>query len=292
MKKTLYLFALLGLAVLSCKKDGKSPSKPDPEPDNKEYTVNFNVGINADSQKVANVSPGTNGLKNNALVDIKSIATYLQYRVYDTSGKILASLIQKSNQPNFGKLSDSFTKGEYIVVIWAASAEPDIKDDKIFSSGREVFYKRFTLKVDATTTVNQEVNLSRIVGQLQVKILDTIPNNITHITLNITNDYGFDILTGVLSNSPGSILQTYSTTNDRGKPNFVATTYVLNTVSRVNVKITSYSANAVVTNTTVNGVKCMANKRTILSGKIFSNPTGVFDFTFNDWDPITDTIGF
>ncbi|GAA4911664.1 hypothetical protein [Mucilaginibacter defluvii] len=291
MKKTFYLFALIGLAVLSCKKDGKSPSKPVPEPDNKEYTVNFNVGIDADSQKVAGVA-GKNGLTTNALVDIKSIATYLQYRVYDASGKILGSLIQLSNQPNFGKLADSFKTGEYTVVVWAASAEPDIKDDKIMGGGRDVFYKRFTLKVDATTAVNQEVNLQRIVGQLQVKILDTIPNKVSHITLNITNDYGFDIPTGVLSNTPSSFTQSYSATDYKGKPDFVATTYVLNTVSRVNVKITSYRGNDVFTNTTVNGVKCLPNKRTILSGKIFSNPSGVFNFTFNDWEPVADTVGF
>lgn len=300
MKKIYLVFSLLMLLFASCKKDGKSPSKPDPQqPDTtgKTYSVSFNVGIDADSRLGTGLKKNSAKIDIQATEDIKSVASYLEYYVYNADGKIVSTIIQKAQTPNFGKISDTFSAGEYTMIVWASNTQPtQVSGDVVYPQGRDVFYKKVKFTVSSTSANTQQILLNRLVGQLQVKVLDTIPANAKRLTVSVLYDYGFSVQNGIVDGNPYKLDYNYDLKpEDIGKPNYIATTNVTNTrTSGFSVQIVCTTADGTkLSNMTVNKVTCQPNKRTILSGKIFANPTGSFEPVFNEnWDPAGSTIEF
>ncbi|MCC8407376.1 FimB/Mfa2 family fimbrial subunit [Mucilaginibacter sp. UR6-1] len=299
MRKIYLIFPLLFLLFAACKKDGKSPGKPDPEePDTtgKVYTVNFNVGIDANSKTVSGVKNETNKSLTAQSTDLKTTISQLAYYVLDNNGNIITTILQDYDDPNFGIINDTFTTGEYTVVVWGAWGSPPVGNYILRAFGRDIFYKKFNLTVSSSTPAEQQnINLERIVGQLQVKVLDSIPPEAKSINITVSPDYSLNLKTGVVV-SPSFETERSATFVDSliGKQNFTIATNVMNTTKTFTVKIVCTSkTGGLLANITVPNINCLPNKRTILSGRLFTDAKGSFNATFNEaWDPDKEVVQF
>lgn len=288
MKKVIYICALLGIALASCKKDAKSPSKPDPATDSKTYEVSFNVGIDANSKTISTKSASEK--KNNADIDISDVASFLAYFVYDSQNKLVSHYVQDSTLTNFGSVNDNLQAGTYTVILLATDGKPTLYDDKNFVSlGRDNFYKKFTLTV-TSTNVTQNINLERRNGQLEIKILDAIPQGTTSISYEVSTDRALNIADGL----PGDpyYLRSYVKkipTNIIGTTNYSYLMSLTNTNANLRVTINSPTGKKVV----IDSVKVMPNTRTILSGNLFDVNSAGFNASYDQaFEPDTAIVDF
>ncbi|MCC8407378.1 hypothetical protein LJ707_00435 [Mucilaginibacter sp. UR6-1] len=288
MKKTFYLFALIGLAVLSCKKDGKSPSTPDPDNNGKTYDINFNVGIDANSKTVSTKS--AIGQKTTADIDISDVASFLAYFVYDSQDKLVSHYVQDSTLSNFGSVNDNLQAGTYTIISLATDGKPTLYNDKNFVAvGRDNFYKKFTLTV-TNSSVTQNINLQRRNGQLEIKILDAIPQGTTSISYEVNTDRALNIADGL----PGdpTYLRSYVKkipTNLIGTTNYSFLLSLTNTDRNLRVTINSATGKKVI----IDSVKVMPNTRTILSGKLFDVNSAGFNASYDQaFEPDTTIVEF
>lgn len=267
MRKVIYICALLSVAIVSCKKNGETTSKP--EADGKKYEVNFNIGIDAGEQNLHSLSK-INKL-NNSLANLSDMATFLAYYVFNSDDKLVTSLIQTSNTPNFGKITDGFAAGTYTVVLVATKNQPTEYDYKhIVALGSDTFYQKFELTVTAST-VTQNINLHRVNGQLEVKILDAIDDGTASIQYQLDTDYGL-----LLSNGMPDISKANNRTETKaissslyGTTNYTYNTFVTNTAKPLKLTIIVNSKISGAYKTVVDSVMIYPNTRTILSGKLF-----------------------
>lgn len=279
MKKVYIAFSLLILLFASCKKDGKNPSKPDSETDGKKYEVNFNVGIDADQQNLQSSSKSKK-LKNTA-VNLADMATFLAYYVFNSDDKLVTSLIQTSNTPNFGKITDGFAAGTYTVVLVATKNKPTEYDSKhVVALGSDTFYQKFELTV-TESTVTQNINLQRVNGQLEVKLLDAIDDETLSIQYSLENDYSL-----LLNNGTPDISKLYYRTETKnitpalfGTTNYTYKTYITNTVKPIKVVVAVSNKIFGTYGKVIDSVMIYPNTRTVLSGNIFKGAYGEQGFT-------------
>ncbi|MCD8739462.1 hypothetical protein LT679_02510 [Mucilaginibacter roseus] len=276
MKKVIYICALFGIALASCKKDGKSPSKPDPDNNNKTYEVSFNVGIDASSKTISTKSAG--GQKINADIDISDVASFLAYFVYNAQNKLVSHYVQDSTLTNFGSVNDNLQAGTYTVMLLATDGKPTLYNDEHFVAiGRDNFYKKFTLTV-TNSAVTQNINLERRNGQLEIKILDAIPQGTNSISYEVSTDRALNIADGL----PGdpTYLRSYVKkipTNLIGTTNYSFLLSLTNTDRNLRVIINSATGKKVV----IDSVKVMPNTRTVLSGNLFDVNSAGFNASYD-----------
>ncbi|MBE9586329.1 hypothetical protein IM792_17890 [Mucilaginibacter sp. JRF] len=285
MKRTFYLFALIGLAVISCKKEKKSTPAPDNEA--KTYAVNFNVGI--DISSVNTLSTVTQKTRNNASVDLSSVAKFLAYYIYNSENTLVAQVVQDSTTTRFGTISQELSNGTYTIIVFATKTAPDQFDQtKVKAIGKEIFYAKYPFTV-SSTDVTKNLDLKRVNGQLQVVITDAIPQSVASISYQINNDREFMLSTGLPNvQSPYQHYHKKDVTNYYGTNNYTFKTFVTNTISPVSVIITVYNdASTPVKTVTIDSVVIQPNTRTILSGNLFSDAQHSFGITYGDYSDTT-----
>lgn len=279
MKKIYLIFSLFFLLFAACKKDGKAPVKPNTDDDGKKYEVNFNIGIDADEQNLQRSSK----IKklNNTAANLADMATFLAYYVFNSDDKLVTSLIQTSSTPNFGKITDGFTAGTYTVVVVATKNKPTEYDSKhIVALGSDTFYQKFELTVTAST-VTQNINLQRVNGQLEVKLLDAIDDETLSIQYSLENDYSL-----LLNNGTPDINKPYRRSETKniapalfGTTNYTYKTYVTNTVKPIKVVVAVSNKIFGTYGKVIDSVMIYPNTRTVLSGNVFKGAYGEQGFT-------------
>jgi hypothetical protein len=310
MKKYLPLLLVVCFFAFSCKKD----HHPGTDPDAKTYNVKFNLAGFTQSITSATSHKKVNGIKTNAtpVPVTNDYFKIIKYVVYDASGQEIRSLSIDSAASNFGSISDKLPAGTFTIGIVAGKSNLRIssnngkpskyqfytynssKPNPISYAWQDTFFSKFTITV--TGDINQAVTLSRVVAQLEVNIEDAIPANVKTIAVTVTNDYIYYSFNTDKPESP--YLATFTTVvpdAEKGATNFKADNLICNTIDPFSVTITAYDANQkrVGISATVTNVTCEKNKKTILSGKLFSSPINdSFSIGFNDWDPTTTNYEF
>jgi hypothetical protein len=285
MKKIYILTSLLVVLFASCKKDGKSPSKPDPENNSKKYHVSFDVGIDVSSTGELSVTP-SGKLRNNEAIDLAKAVSFLSYYIYNSSNQLVSEVTQNSATPNFGLINHELSNGTYTLIAFATKSAPTFFDaTKVKVVGQQIFYAKYTFTV-SDMGVTRNLDLKRVNGQLQVKVIDKITPDIRVIKFDIHNDRELLLPTG-LPNMQSSYTHNYI----KGVINridFTFGTYITNTADPVSVTITTLNqANTPVKIITVDNVIIKPNTRTILSGKL-SEPLGTGNFGVG-YAPYADT---
>lgn len=314
MKKYLLFLLVSSCFTLSCKKAHHS----DPDPDPKTYSVNFSLSGFRQAIASAPGSKQVNGIKTNATptpvtADYFKMIHYRVYNTINTHYSLFHSLSIDSSASNFGTISDRLPAGNYTVGIAAGMAGLKF-DERVFNTAGDVtsgisygyanpqnlawkdaFFDKFELTVSGD--INQNVTLSRVVGQLEVNIEDAIPVNAKTIAVTVTNDAFYYVFnTEQPEMTRPMTFTTLIPDVAKGKPNFKVSSLIANTVAPFVVKITCYDANQknIGPGVTVPNVTCQKNTRTILSGKLFDYSS--FDtFTIginNDWDPTPIVIHY
>jgi hypothetical protein len=314
MKKTLFYPLIILLAFLGCKKDNK---KPVTGTDGKAYNVKFNFSGLAET--LSQTTKRVNSVKTNTAPSSPDYLTRLYYLVYNSSGKLVSQISLASDSSKFAPISDKLATGTYNVFFAASHGDmvfaTDLGRDKnyFFYGDKynspsyqwdDTFFKAITINV-TNADITQNINLARIVGELEVNIEDNIPANASKLKLTITSEYSTYTflpmsadttyaLTNTANGRAAASSVTYNISDtSKGKPNFKAYDIIINTIKPFNVVIACLdAAGNVIATTTASNITCQKNRRTILSGKLFGSSTG-FDPEINKaWDPAVNTVHF
>lgn len=148
--------------------------------------------------------------------------------------------------------------------------------------------------VVSSASISQSVRLERFIGAIEVNLTDPIRIDASKITLTLVNEaYAFrlnDMTPISVSINPTSVTKTFTLiSTDKGAINKKFLIHAANTnTAALNLTIRAYDANnMLIAEKGINNISTYINKRTILSGPLFSsNSTNVsFTYTVNPtWD--------
>jgi len=285
MKKLLLIAVLASVAILSCKKDHSPASQPV-----KKYKVTFNVTNFTQSQKAFAVRHNAAGLASTDT--LTALNTYFDVLYYIKTWDLhQGSLVmQDSTMSNMGIITDSIPAGVYNITFIAG--KKGLAAGLSFGYGggpwQDTFWDHFTLTVkDGDPKITQNVTLNRVVGKLEVKLLDNIPADADSLFITLHDepaeksaiDANEETVTDRDITFPVAI-----PASAKGHPNFTVdriTGYPNNypTYGGV-VTIACKDANGHLIATTTTGyVPFFMNQKTILSGNLFSSGTAPQQFT-------------
>ncbi|MRG44712.1 hypothetical protein GFS24_06285 [Chitinophaga sp. SYP-B3965] len=301
MKKLFHSAIALSLFFVSCQKDGSSPSTP---PEAEKFPVRFSV-TDFDRQVTDLDSRKAGGQDlSNARDSLSNAIQHLRYIAYNSSGILVSTKYQTpaDNNVDFGNISDSLPAGTYIIIFVGSSAPAkffysasdfgqarlDFKDD----NGQllkipDTYYKRVIITLGTNGNLpDSSVTLQRIISSIEVHVADAQPADSINITVShqasrffFHNDQtsdGYDIR--YLSRKDANTYGEYVLFTEI--PSTVIITALDRTTGAARIK-------------TVYNVSCYRNKKTILSGNMFSSDASGFKISVNDqWDDNGDPIPF
>lgn len=286
LKSYLIIFTLC-IAAIACT---KSSNKPEPETEPVPPATNeakHRISFGFDDFEVTT----TNGKEMNA----RDYLGHLIYIVYDSSGKKMHQIEQGgySRQPVVGTISDSLTSGKYTVVLAGKNKGGDtmvsyMNGDYLYmlqfyrSLRNDVFYKKFVLNVSNKDTVINNLKLEKLTGNLEVRVLDTMPPNIASVDVMIFSmPVYFNVLNETLSTSedepvaPGGEVDPAQI----GNGPIIFNTYHFGSSKKFHIQIRAWeytnNVHRLVKQKDVD-VVVYPNKKTILSGRLYppSSPVG------------------
>lgn len=211
----------------------------------------------------------------------------IYYAVYDSVGTFINFQQQDSltNQGTFGTINDTLRPGKYTVAMFASEKPlttqgltyygninqayifPTLIGGAVVSPLGQIFYKKFQLTVnkDINSTV-LNVNLDRIVGKLQVEILDgqNIPNNNIYIRVHpILTKFGVNESKALPADTA---FQYFSNKTGIG----LFEDYFFGSDYEYTLTISYYNQDAGTTDTKrIEHVKVFTNQKTIIRGYLF-----------------------
>ena len=304
MKKAIPYLLVIGLFIISCKKEHSSTPAPNPT-DTTLYDVTFNVSGFSQTIKTASKTKQVNGQAINS--NIQNNVTVLYYFVRKLSGNGTGlTLRQDTTSENFGTLSERFAAGKYgIYVIGAQDGFSGSGANSGSSSGstyngrwKDTFLKGDTITV-SDTPVLEDLTLERVVGQLEVNITDLVPANADNIVVTVKSDFNrWFWSAGLTDQSYGLVPFDVNDTTKipaaaKGKIGLkIKPIILINTFNAFNVNITCYDAakkilgSAIVTNLT-----CEKNTRTLLTGNLF-NTNNSPSVILAPWNPTPVNVPF
>jgi len=283
MKKTLLLLASAVIFITSCKKDNSTT-----KPSAKKYNVTFNVTNFSTKQSAFALKRHTGPSSADALPSLNTYFDVLYYVVWNTEKSAIEEVVQDSTMSNMGTITDALPAGDYRISI-VAGKKGLVIDDNYFgnndfgyggNSWQDTFWTSFQLTV-GSSDISQNVTLNRVVGKLEVTLLDNIPANAANITISTDQEaYGLDLWQGYFfTDPPESVSFTVAIPDSaKGKPNFTIDRLIGNCgnnpiysgLSPLNIVCTA-ADNSVIASTTVQNVYCQQNQKTIVSGDLFSS---------------------
>lgn len=320
MRSSLLLTTLAAVCFFcSCSKED-TPATPEKTPEKtatQKHAVEFRLpGFTTEVGSFRKA--GQAGAQRDSLLETQIDQLY--YFAYDSAGNEVSAITQGAGLLEFGTIKDSLAPGNYTIVLMAnketynplwddnphlplASAGPRFYSNFFGFVPGDIFFKKFAFTVtDADTVVTNNLTLERILGKLEVNVLDAIPSTPTGHTLTVT--ISTEITTFGFANGAATIFEPSDSrwigigAVGTGKYSNV----VMNTEIPFTVTVTDYDYLSNVTvKKTIPNVRCYRNKRTILTGNIFdgevTNPPasdpGGFKVSINDaWDPNDVNIDF
>jgi hypothetical protein len=309
MKKAILFSIMASLLLFSCKKE-HSGGNGTGNPVSKTYKVNFNVSGFSQSTITTGINKtGVNSLKANSTTTTAPNMDFIYYYVFDSGGKQLHFATQDSTESNFGTISDVLPAGTYTIIIGAGKkgfstfTYPVPVNTWFFSYNKtrntepnnhwqDTFYDKFQVTVSGD--INQNVTMSRLIGVLEINILDVIPPTAKNITISVNNeDYFYTIFPGETPSQPDTLMSNnILPAAVNGTANYKKDIIIGNTTTPFNVVIVcSDASNKTLGTATISGVTCQKNTKTILSGNLFGQGSS-FNITLNPLNPTPITVPF
>lgn len=293
MKNLLLTLFISALFLVSCKKGNEVQAIHERnKTDVTFYVTDF-------TQNVTTISKS--GQSSLAVGDtLKNYADYFYYRVYNSSGMLFRTMFQTKGLNNFGKITDQLDPGIYTIVFVASKMPIDfggggsLNEDHLYDIANnywdDTFFKKLNLTV-GVSPISQEVRLDRIVGALEVNLHDAIPVNVSKIS--VVADYEVSVFKIMSEERVATTTKTREFTlapSDKGQVNRKFLMHILNTKSPLTIHIKCYNdQNGLIAEKIINDVRCYPNKKTLLSGTLFSSVTAGFAITINPvWKPNTE----
>ena len=326
MKKSLFLLAIAAIIFSSCKKEHGLTIKASSA---KKYAVHIQVANFTASR--ANFALRTKGShlasSSDTLTNLASYIDQFYYLVLDnTNYNIIKMIAQDSTMANMGMIHDSLAAGNYDIVMVAGkkglevSPENDIGIPFYGYAGQpwqgsfwsaypngyvglpwQDAFKYETRLTVGTQNIDQTVTLNRVVGKLEVTLLDPIPANADSLSISVYGA-GAVVLPGVSNTVVTTTFAIGIPESAKGQPNFTIDRLLFDNTNfaflsdRDQITITCKDAGGnVLGNATVGQVTITANQKTILSGKLFAAGNSTQSFTAKidtAWSSGVTQIGF
>jgi len=272
------VFTACLLLLLACKKGQKNA--PGTSTGVKKYPVEFNVG--GFSQTYGGIgTQKTNSLKTNSVDSIPVGKIF--FRLAASDGTLYDTRIVSKTASGFGTFRDSVPPGTYNVIFFGGDGLVTTGGNLIYNRKdtlqwwNDTFYKSFNFTVNGAQ-LSQNVQLDRISAQLVLNIEDAIPAGVTKIAIAY-DDFGYlNYQTLMGQGYSGVNAQANIISSDVGKTNYQIVSNSMTFGSNITVRI-GYSINNSNLSTkviAVGNVTLTPNKRTILSGKLFSDQYPTF----------------
>ncbi|MGV3508950.1 MAG: hypothetical protein ACO1N7_06630 [Sphingobacteriaceae bacterium] len=294
MKNILLVLFLSLLFATSCKKDN---DQNEPKTDVKFQFTNFNweVGpLGKSSSTISDVDYTTGDT-------LENYAKYFYYRAYNASGVKVSEKSQTAENADFGILSDVLDPGTY-TIVFSASNKPlgfsryGLNGDHLFNQDNgywsDTFFKKLTITVGSEPSTHP-ITLERIVGALEVTLLDAIPMNAAKISISAEYEHGvFWFRDGSRSATDTKTKEFILTEADKGQSNRSFLMHILNITRGLRITIKSFDAqNGLLNSKTIDNVLFYQNRKTILRGNLSS--ASQFLITVDPvWGIPTDPITF
>jgi hypothetical protein len=290
MKRILFLFSLV-IVFYSCQKEIIS-SQDDKENSKQFYEVKLKIGSNF-NMTVSNLL--ASGKSDNSVVSANKYLQYIYCGFYDSIGNLVSFDQQSLADLDFGFISQKLNSGKYTVVLFGEDrslytgryATDSIAYHRFFdftnlhkfnfwNYGEQDFFKEFELIVNNSDTLLDPIQLDRITGALQIHFTDSIPSNISSISVMIDGN----------PTVPNLFSAAYGVGQDYRYGSFGQSFYKteLNPINfncfgsnyKLNVRIFAYDDSIIVSypkhlvlQKEIDGVYIYANKTTILTGSLF-----------------------
>ena len=291
MKKSLLIAALAVSLFSSCKREHSAT-----DPSGKKYKVSFNVTNFVQKQAAFALRHHASNLaSSDTLTDLSTYLDVLYYIVYGSDGHaVRMPLMQDSTDcSSMGMITDSLPAGTYQIAIIAGKQGLVINNYGFTASAnfgyggyfwQDTFWDEFTITV-GSSNINQDVTLKRVVGKLEVKILDNMPASADSLSVTINPEILSKQVDGGTNNgSTPTASSTFTVAipaSAKGLPNFTLDRLVGDTQDINTVTITCKDAgNNILGTATVNNVVFTNNVKTILSGNLFGASGGANSQSF------------
>ena len=282
MKKAAFLLAMMTMIFFSCKKDHSASTIPS----GKKYQVTFNVLNFQSKQSSLALRTGSHLASGDTLTNLNGYLDVLYYVVYSSDGHaIRMPLMQDSTMSNMGTITDSLPAGIYQVAIVTGKKGLAINSYGIIANAnfgygnylwQDTFWGTFTLTVGSGDNINEAVLLSRVVGKLEVQILDNVPAAADSLSITINPE----ILSKQIdqgSNNASTPTESFVYTvpipaSAKGKPNFTIDKLIGDTqdINTITLAYKDASNHIVDTAKVINNVVFRNDTKTILSGNMCS----------------------
>jgi hypothetical protein len=310
VKKTLFLLAIAAIIFSSCKKEHGLSTKISSV---KKYAVHIQVANFTVSHANFTLRTKASHLASSSdtLTNLASYIDLLYYVVMDqNTWRVIKIITQDSTMANMGMINDSLPTGNYTIGVIAG--KNGLKIGQVISPAPAPTYGYdcqpwqdtfFTLTGIAVNAQNyyQTLTLTRVVGKLELTLLDNIPANADSLFVSF---YG----AGPASFTGGAfgVNNTYRfaiPAPAKGRPNFTldmliftnAYGYIGSADPGQQFTITCKAAGGNVLGTaTANSVIINPNQKTILSGNLFNDsPTQSFTAVVDTaWSSGITRVGF
>jgi len=277
MKKTLFLLTIAAIIFSSCKKEHGLTTKI---PSAKKYAVHIQVAnFTVSHANFALRTKASHLASSDTLTDLASYADLLYYVVLDGNYNIVKTIVHDSTYCSaMGTITDSLPAGNYNIAMVAGRKGLAVATNSVATyynyggnAWQDTFWSTFPLTVgnqDASLTTT----LNRVVGKLEVTLLDNIPVNAYSLFISVAGDaFEKDIRTPLSFDQKTTVFAVGIPASAKGKPNFTVDRLLGAIEAGVDVTITCNDAGGhVINSVTAYTVIIHANQKTILSGNLFT----------------------
>ena len=279
MKKALLFLVLAALIFFSCRKDHSASNQP-----KKKFPVTINISNFIAHGSHFAIRHGANHLADT--ISPGSYADVLYYLVYDAQGQFLISKqVQDSTMANMGMITDSLPNGTWPVIILVGkkglTGSNNFQNLPSGDFGYGGFYWQDTFWAGTTVTVNnapvtKSITANRVVGKLELNVLDAIPANASTISIAVYPEVAIHWLNTGKPEGGAPNDSTYTTAtipvSAIGHTNYTLDKIIGFAGSNFSVVVTCRDASKnVIARRTASNVTISTNERTILSGDLFTN---------------------
>lgn len=270
---------------------------------NDETTYKISVDVSGFSQTIDTISrqnSKSSTISNNESLNGK--ITKLVYSIFDRNGKLVRNTQQNAEVSNFGFLSERLPAGNYSLCIAGGQPKMTIYENPLIEGTdisyysfpwEDTFYKKINFTVQ-NSDVQITALLERIVGMVEVNVVDELPSNVAKMSVSVNRSpFFYNFLNGPRFNtSASSNIYTVTkdiTAEDRTNHSCVVQVYCLNFTESMFVTIKALDSKGVaVAEKAISQVYCTRNRKTTLTGRL-SGGSGAFTVTANTvWEAPID----
>ncbi|MCQ6957585.1 hypothetical protein [Mucilaginibacter aquariorum] len=229
---------------------------------------------------------------------------------YSTSDPL--GLEYRATTDPYNVITDSLAAGTYTIVITGSDDELSANNHnsqwadfenivyyplvqaKVYQSqaldvrpvSQVIYFGKTTITVGSGDSAHG-ITINRVVGQVEVNIEDAIPANVSSISIAAIGNHSAFLFNSETSAEPGYIEDevTYNfitrqvTAADIGTTNFKVAGYIMNITTPISIVVKAFdSQQNLITFKRIDNVQFSKNKRTILSGHLFTPNTSPQQF--------------